>query len=571
MIYINEGSFGCVFKPYFNCIFHGEDKMKPKYANSVGKVFDSDTEAIKEHKSNRIIEKLDPVNIFTPRYFGYCPAQYTDGHDDTISKCRKFSYNPKSIDKKPQLVYEYGGVDLSVGNDYLNMDMTLEEFMPLWLPILNGLQLLEKQDVVHQDIKPLNMLYNETTNKLNIIDFGLMEKMNKVFDFNNNYRRLQHDYCWYPPEYKLFYAINNRNYYDDDHFDFNTAEAEQYILDNFVYFGPVKGRLFTKTDYRNHLDDYVDELFGKNKDKYNITSMPSPIDLQKHFEINSNKIDIYSIGISLVQCLSPQYSNIGSRFNGIQTKINDVYRFIDNLVHPNPNLRYSASKAHSELKKLCLKHKFIKSDSPVAIARRPKLTPVKAADIKKVAIVDADGKPALPVVDIKLEDVADEASCKDKFTVKQLKDFCFKNKLSRGGAKKDLCKRIKKFLEKQKIQREEFNAEKALLEYYEFIESGKECYEMFPHQASTIARNLGIKPASLCRDIEKYIEKKTYQINVPKCLKGESTKKEIEVIRVVGKKHGIKKKLTEEICSELDKKQTNCKRLNRDLKPNSTE
>jgi hypothetical protein len=135
MIYINSGSFGCVFMPYLKCDFNNLDGTQ--FENTVGKVFSSIKDSIIEHNSNEIIKKLDPTSIFTPKYYGLCKVEYESIHDTAISKCDKFS-TPSKINNAPQLIYEYGGVDFQVGNDYLKNTMTLEEFLPLWLPVFNG-------------------------------------------------------------------------------------------------------------------------------------------------------------------------------------------------------------------------------------------------------------------------------------------------------------------------------------------------------------------------------------------------------------------------------------------------
>ena len=161
MIFINEGTFGCVYMPYLTCLKDSKeytDKDGSKFKSAVGKVFNVKYEADKEHRGNDTLLKIDPQSIFTPKYYGMCEVDKDYNFINIIEKCEHFRGDGYAAFGEKQLVYEYGGKDLDTYYSKLR-NSSIENFLPLWLPIFNGLILLEKQKIVHQDIKPPNMLY----------------------------------------------------------------------------------------------------------------------------------------------------------------------------------------------------------------------------------------------------------------------------------------------------------------------------------------------------------------------------------------------------------------------------
>ena len=171
--FVNEGFYGCVYKPYLKC-----DKKIKKTDNYVGKVFglgeigeehDYRQASSEEIENNRIIEKIDPRSLFTVKYIDICDVdKITDKKLlKEIAKCENFDprrdgKNPEEVEGKPQLIYEYGGIDLK---DLKISTMGLKNFIPLWLNILKELYYFK---IIDQYIKILSQkIFYIIPNKIN--------------------------------------------------------------------------------------------------------------------------------------------------------------------------------------------------------------------------------------------------------------------------------------------------------------------------------------------------------------------------------------------------------------------
>jgi len=106
--YINNGTYGCVFKPAIGC-----DKKTNN--RNISKLFSSKTAMYGEKSEHeKINNDIDPTNIFTLKMIDQCDIQTNKFPQSEISKCKNFSTNSQDPPNNlHQLIYEYGGYDLS--------------------------------------------------------------------------------------------------------------------------------------------------------------------------------------------------------------------------------------------------------------------------------------------------------------------------------------------------------------------------------------------------------------------------------------------------------------------------
>ena len=75
-------------------------------------------------------------------------------------------------------------------------------------------------------------------------------------------------------------------------------------------------------------------------------------DIRKYFTRYSNRVDIFELGITLIEILM-----MNKKIKGLDTQLGkDFYRFISHLVEPDPSKRYTPKQAYDALKKLCNKY-----------------------------------------------------------------------------------------------------------------------------------------------------------------------------------------------------------------------
>jgi serine/threonine protein kinase len=186
---IGEGGYGCVHKPSIKCINNPAPNFN--YSDYVSKLMN------KKHAADELDEfltmnKFDPTNEY---YLGVpylCKPKISSNKIlDDIKKCTYIESNDVKLneDKYRLLIMKYGGPDLktlcvSELIKYLatNKKNKTDKF---WLEVhhlLKGLKFFRDNGLVHNDLKPQNILFNTKTGKLSFIDFGLMKTKKKIME-----------------------------------------------------------------------------------------------------------------------------------------------------------------------------------------------------------------------------------------------------------------------------------------------------------------------------------------------------------------------------------------------------
>ena len=264
MSLIGEGTYGKVYRPHKPC----GTKM---HKNAVGKVFRDFDDFSDELQIVKQVEQINSKHEFSIPFLEACP-------------------------KNLQLIYADGGENLY---DF-SIDSNLSEFkrlLKLFSHICNGINVLCKNNLVHQDIKLENIVYNSKQNKLYLIDFGLMTHKSQIY-IKENAGFLNYNYVAFPPEYKCYM-------YPDSFAIFYKMFAKNFSRSFFA---------FIKRIYKNYRADL--KLLHSSK-KY----MP-------------DKIDVYSLGMVLVYL----YQKFEMKDKAVETAICNMICF-------DPVKRWSAAQA----------------------------------------------------------------------------------------------------------------------------------------------------------------------------------------------------------------------------------
>ncbi len=175
---IGEGTYGCVHKPSLQCKNKKIDKKK------VSKL-------MTHYHANEELQEFDNISRVDKNenyYLGMpdkCNPSLSRSNKRAINKCEDFT--SKNINDYSLLIMKDGGLTLEAFADKMQKitkntksTKTMEMFWIECHRLLFGLKELMNNDIIHHDLKPLNIVYNEEQNRLNFIDFGFMTKISSI-------------------------------------------------------------------------------------------------------------------------------------------------------------------------------------------------------------------------------------------------------------------------------------------------------------------------------------------------------------------------------------------------------
>ena len=304
--FLGSGTYGCVFNPPLKCSDPKKSKLTLNPRN-VGKVyfrvqdFEDERDIMK-----KVSKEVDPEGIFTVKFSGDCHISKPPPEVlATASEgCKRLQGN------EYQIMYPDGGSDLKqFYNKYREKPRKFFDLFKAMKPIFAGLSVLDKKKLIHNDIKPANMLYNPKLKKITLIDYGMMSTYKDIFRHYSGTNDAF--YMYYPPEYRIINNIVQTNectsvssvmrFYTKSFEPVDPAEF-------FAAFG-----IDLKRDASNLIRVYNYSLKRQrggdvnNKPEANTISphttprrtMRTPKSVSMLFDQALDKIDVYSLGISI--------------------------------------------------------------------------------------------------------------------------------------------------------------------------------------------------------------------------------------------------------------------------------
>ena len=220
---VGSGVSSCVVKPRFRC----RNERGKINTGSIAKVMLKD-DAKEETELLEKIEMLDPKGIFTLKGFRACiPEEDTRVIRELFEEQSCFPSkfrNEKKSEKLRQIIMPYGGVplfnltssefthiykSLSNNNDNRIVSMIFTECCRL----LYGVSQLQSKMMTHNDLHYGNILVNQETGKIIIIDFGYMRDNKKEGSFLLTLRGLaERDPTQLPTEIVFFNELANKQH-----------------------------------------------------------------------------------------------------------------------------------------------------------------------------------------------------------------------------------------------------------------------------------------------------------------------------------------------------------------------
>jgi serine/threonine protein kinase len=342
--FFGEGTYGCTFSPPPKC-----DREEvtltalPKdRKNIIAKVFKDKDDINVEWKYSEAVSKLDPKQRIFLYLSSHCPVKVRDVKKDRQWQSCSIATHASTNSTLHMALMKRGGITL---DEYCSRKggIPLKKFIHVFLPVLEGVAMLIKGKIVHQDLKFNNILYDAKNNTTNIIDFGLATGLKEAYDsYKNDY--LLSEYWLHPPEYLIAQYIyehpiataTTEQCYDiakklpkilDINFDESTQQTLKYIIMDKVFT--------SQCEYEGAFVKFMTTVLNNRRGNEALAY------LQKY----ANRIDMYSVGVNLA------FFSTYIKFSDEQQR-DSFMSIIKALVYPDPRKRPGPSKAITMLKNL---------------------------------------------------------------------------------------------------------------------------------------------------------------------------------------------------------------------------
>jgi serine/threonine protein kinase len=265
--------------------------------------------AKKELAEFLIIGKIDPTNKYHLGQPILCKPDISEPSvKNDIDNCKYINSNNIKIneDKYSLLVLKYGGPDLKIFclnyiKKYLKTHKT-ERTDKFWLEVHNlikGIKFFKDNGIIHNDIKPQNILFNTTNGKMKYIDFGLTRTKKEIINS----------------------SLNNQNYLSIFHwsYPFDCAFMDIAEYNKYKQFN-------NKTQIKKSLSELI---VNNSATQTPTNSFNLPISKPSSFKI----LFTYINPDNTIPNSSTQYAYINSFFDGFDKMINDNdYDFVVNHI-----------------------------------------------------------------------------------------------------------------------------------------------------------------------------------------------------------------------------------------------
>ena len=287
--FLGEGSYGCVMKPGYDCkgntnnVKNSVTKLTEINFASKNELFISNIIKTFLYKNKKIYKKH-----FAP-IFKYCNLEFNKLRDLEIDKCENLledindSFYNNFIKTKFYIFYVryiYGAQTIiKYLKTYMNSDALCKNYIYSFHYLLNSIAILQKYDIVHNDLYNRNIMFDKKINSPIIIDFGLSYYIPKFYS-NNKQTLLDFKII-----NKFLFDFRSDSYYHSIDKRFITF----FLYNNNDYFN----NKVTKMNQKNNLTQQLLDIFVDDA-YYSIIGFNSSINIFEDYELQFYKISLNS-------------------------------------------------------------------------------------------------------------------------------------------------------------------------------------------------------------------------------------------------------------------------------------
>lgn len=351
MTLLSKGAYGCVYYPKVRC--SGKQTNNTKYVSKIQEInFTSKNEL---YISNIIKTQIPRYNNMFSVIVRSCPIQYKEIKDTEIADCPLINKDDNEI---VLMDLEYiKNVDiyrfLEISNDFY---FIIRKMLHSYKYLLNSINELLTQKIVHFDLKPDNILIDTTLSVPIIIDFGLSLDVNKVLQafggektnvgllknyFFTSYPRY---YIWPVEVHYICYLLNVNEQ--------PTEKDVERICEEYVDGNEILQILYSKSFVNKYKSECVKSLLRFIGEK-------STNVIKKIVEESYSTWDNYSLSIIMMNFLHLL------NFNGFGENklVVDFSQLLLTNIHPDFRRRMSIQETMTQFSKITYRDGIIKDSN----------------------------------------------------------------------------------------------------------------------------------------------------------------------------------------------------------------
>ena len=261
---LNQGAYGCIVKPQIECDENEYDSKK-----YVSKIQEVSFELEKEIKIGEEIQKIENYfNNFAP-ILKSCNVSLNEIPYDIVNNCKimKNSLGEKDETKTyvSNKIRYVGKYDLEKIIKMTESNKQLPRLLDNHLYLLKSIEKLLTNNIIHFDLKPNNIIYDEIQGVPIIIDYGLSFNIKNIID---NPDESYYEKYFLTDEYYIFWCIEiimiSQIIYDykDGNVTKENLDAILQKIQSDKYYLKIlstQDREIFKTKYTEYFSKYIDQ------------------------------------------------------------------------------------------------------------------------------------------------------------------------------------------------------------------------------------------------------------------------------------------------------------------------
>jgi serine/threonine protein kinase len=336
---LNKGSYGCIISPNRPC--RNSLRGAVQSEEYVSKLFYGENGVInrdQEWEELQAVARIDPEFKFTIEPIESCSIW--NGSGDVL-KCTN-----KAV--VPQIILRNGGPDLHGFEKGKIKPIRYNEFLKSFYRLVKGFKAMERGDMVHRDVKPGNILYNQGENKFYLVDFGLACKKSEVYHKSNGHL-LEYVYPYYPPEFRILGYLYKLGKSEQQMVDLlsDVLRDRKKFESTDIMHEAVRNMIMQdmdSVDIIEKIDEHKDDVYVFLKELMDSIRGGK---FRKFADDMSSRADIYSLGVTMYYLYDNDFIECD---DGVQEA--SLEFIFERMVNANPSRRFSADAVLQQLGRL---------------------------------------------------------------------------------------------------------------------------------------------------------------------------------------------------------------------------